>query len=134
MKLQPHAGEKIPAALARFREAFLVVGENHEVIHVAKIRRRAQHFLDKMIEPVQVHIGEKLARLISQRQPAPAFRQRPQIIPREERQRRLLRVAVVNDPLDQPQRVGVLDFSAQQCLENLVVDGRWKENTWRYQP
>src|SRR5271157_3658787 len=78
-----------------------VVGEDQEVIDVADVAQ-SEAVGDKVIERVEVDVGEELARLVAQRQTPTPLDGCEQVVAREPHQHRVLRVAVVDDQTDPP--------------------------------
>jgi hypothetical protein len=75
-----------------------------------------------MIESVEINIREKLAGQIANWQAAPALRRREKIVVGEVPIELDLRVAAVDNLVDQPQSFGVRDDAANELFQNLVID------------
>src|SRR5581483_9645156 len=103
MEPEAQTRQLVPAPfLGPCQPAFVRVEED-EIVDVANIAWRPQHFLDEMIETVEVDVGEELACLIAQRQPAPPFQWTEQVVIRKPMLHLLLRVGVIDDQVDKPQ-------------------------------
>lgn len=87
-------------------QARLVIGEHGEIVHIAKIPWKTQSVLDEMVQFPQVEIGEVLAGQVADRHALarPATRKR-----------------MIDDAVQQGQELLVLELSAANGLENLVV-------------
>lgn len=96
--------------------------ETGGVVDVAQIEPAAQLFFHEMVEGIEINIGEELAGQISNRQAAPALQRRKQIIAGEVPVDFQLRVAAVDDSVDEPQRFGVADDAANFVFQNFVID------------
>jgi hypothetical protein len=83
----------------------LVVREKQEIIHVTQVPATAQLLLDPVIKRGEVDAAEPLAGQVADRQPHTSRRGLREVVPGKERTDRLLRVAVVDDPVHQPQRI-----------------------------
>ncbi len=103
----------------------LVVGEDQEVINVADVAQ-PETVGDEVIERIEVDVGEELARLVAQRQTPTPLGGGEQVVAGEPHQHWALRVAVVDDQIDQPEDMRVFDLASDQGFEDLVVDG-WEE-------
>ena len=101
----------------------LVVGEDQEVIDVTDVAQ-PEPVGDEVVERVEVDVGEELAGLVAQRQAPAPLGGREQVVAGEPHQHRVLGIAVVDDPVHQPEDVRVLDLAGDQALEDRVVDRR----------
>ena len=101
-----------------------VVGKQDEVVHVAEVALRPQDFLAEVVEPVQVHVGEELAREVSDRQPPPPLEGREQVVARIVEVHPLLRVRAVDDRIGQRQGARAGETPPEVALQDRVVDGR----------
>ena len=101
----------------------LVVGEDQEVIDVADVAQ-PESVGDEVVERVEVDVGEELAGLVAERQAPAPFGGSEQVVAGKPHQHRVLGVAVVDDPVHQPEDIGVFDLAGDQVLEDGVVDRR----------
>lgn len=96
--------------------------QEHKIVHEANVKAAMQCFFHEMIEGIQINVGEELAGQIADGQAAPALKRQEQIIAGEIPVGFCLRIAAVNDFVNQPQGFTVGDHPANFALENLVVD------------
>ena len=84
--------------------------------------------LYKVVQGVEIHVGEELTRLVPNRDTPTSFAGSEQIIAWEPLQNWLLPVAVVDDQVNQPKNIWVFDLVCHQVFEDLMIQ-RWKELT-----
>jgi hypothetical protein len=90
------------------------------IINVTDVALDAQAVLDKVIERVEVDVGEELAGLIADGDAASPLAGRKKVVAGEARQEFFLRIAVVDDLTDQPQHVRVFDLASHQRFQDFV--------------
>lgn len=100
MELEPPPLEKSIDAPTPLLQHVGVVVKEREVVDVAEITLRAQHFLDEVVEGVEVDVGEELAGQVADGKAATSLVRREEVVAREIEQHRLLRVRCVDDGVD----------------------------------
>lgn len=132
-RLDPCLGrmQQQPAAMAINVEPFpprgqhvRVIMKECKVVGVPHISRRTQYFPDEMIEAVEVHIREELARQVADRQAARAFMRSEKVVAREVDVHRLLRVRTIDDPVQQFERLRADEPTPKVELQDAMVDCR----------
>jgi hypothetical protein len=79
-----------------------------------------------VIETVQIHIGKELTGQIANGNGTTPLQRRKEIrILREILHNRFLRIAMIQNRLDEPAHTIIGDFPAQHAIENVVIDA-WK--------
>ena len=76
-----------------------IVVEQREIVHITHIPLGPQHLLAEMIQRVEIKIGEELACQIANRQAAPPFARRKQIVAGKIQMDLLLRIRAVDYPV-----------------------------------
>ncbi len=82
-------------------EPRLVSIKHHKIVYITDIVATLQVFFDKMVEPVEMDIREKLARQVTDRDAAVSMERGQQIIAFKVFTHRLLRVAPVDNQIHQ---------------------------------
>ena len=103
-----------------------VIRKKGEIIHIAQVPFAVQLPLDKVIEGVEIAIGPKLAGQVADGQPAWAVGGK-QIIAGEKDHLVDLAVdvhAALQDAVNQPEHVGVLNFACQFKAQDGMIDSR----------
>ena len=80
-----------------------VIIEQREVVDVAQVRR-PQHLGHKVIETIEIKVGEELAGQVTDRQAAAALEWHKEVVAVEIEVDRLLRVGGIDDQVEQRQR------------------------------
>lgn len=81
-----------------------------------------------MVEGIEINIGKELAGQISNRQAAPAFERREQIIAGKMPIGFHLRITAIDDFIDQPKSFCIGNDTADNPFQNFMVDaGRYFE-------
>ena len=85
---------------------------------------RSQDLLAKVVQAVEVDVGEELAGEVADGETEAALEGGEQVIAWKVQRRRLLGVGAVDDAVRQRQGAGAGDASAQVALQDVVVDCR----------
>ena len=111
LRLHDHGLARMEAQAAAFEEpgdaeppvleAFGVVMEECEVVHVAQVALRSQDLLAEVVQAVEVDVGEELAGQVADGQAAPALERGEQVVAGVVEGHRLLGVGAVDDPVRQ---------------------------------
>ena len=111
LRLHDHGLARMQAQAAAFQEpgdaeppaleAFGVVVEEREVVHVAQVALRSQHLLAEVVQAVEMDVGEELAGQVADGQAAPALERGEQVVAGVVERHRLLGVGAVDDPVRQ---------------------------------
>lgn len=80
----------------------LVIAEERQIIGIADIARRAQHFFHEMVEGIEIQVGEKLTGQVPDGDPSPAFIRCEEVVPRKIVERWILRITVPDNALREP--------------------------------
>jgi hypothetical protein len=124
MHTEPEIAQfRLDAAPRVFQKAPVVV-EQQKIIHIPAVGARAYRAKNKLIQRVQINVGEELRRLVAQWQPAPPPARREQVVAREVGLDRFLRVRSVDDASSQGESGAALEDTREQVLQDGVVDGR----------
>ena len=122
MQSQPPPFNGHADPLSPLFEVFAVIVKQREVVDVAQVALRPQHFLAEVIQTVEIDVREELAGQVADGQAAAAFQRRQEIVARGQQVDRLLRVGAVDDPVGEGQ--GRLAGPAPKvALQDLVIDG-----------
>src|SRR5262245_48946365 len=100
MKLEPPTSEIVLDPRLPVFEHGGVIVEQREVVYVAHIGR-PQYFGCKMVEAIEIEIGEELARQVSDRQAAAALEGGEKVVAIEVKLDRLLPVRGIGDQVHQ---------------------------------
>ncbi len=128
MNGQPQPGHALGHGLAPGPKHGLVVGEEQGVVHVTQIAFAAQFPLDEVVKRVQITIGPELRREIAYRQSTrPVYCE--QIIAGEPDH--VVRLAehahtTLQDAIDQPHHIRIVDFAAQNFAQDGMIHRREK--------
>ena len=99
VQAQAAAFEEAGDAPAPLIELPRVVVEQDEVVHVAQVSFRPQHFLAEVVQAVQIEIGEELARQVADREPSSSLEGSEEIVARVVEVNRLLGIGSVDDAI-----------------------------------
>ena len=116
MKAQPPSFQVGLYALLPLLKPYGVVMKERKIIDMSDIAFDPEDFLAKVVESVEVQVGEKLAGEVADRQATPTLQGREKIITREMQIDRLLLVGAVNDSICQSQCPPASNAAAQILL------------------
>lgn len=122
VKPQPISLQECFNGVSDLPKLFFAVFENSQVVHITDIASALQHLFNEMVKVVQIDIGEKLAGEVSDRDSSPPLVRLEKIIPLKIIEDLLLRIAVVDNGLHQPERVRAFDFPLYLFKKALMVD------------
>ncbi len=113
MDSQAEGGEVVCDRISSIPQKAVVIREEGKVIYIPEISGSLELFFDKVVEPIEVAIGEELTSEVANRQTMPTLTGSQQIITGEIFDDGFLLIAVVDDGIYQPQRIPTLDFAAE---------------------
>ena len=105
MNLQPQSDKILLNGTSGIFEKFPVIVKKRKIIDIADVLFHFELLFDNVIKTVQIDIRKKLTGQIANRQSSPALKRRQQIITWKIRYHRFLFVTMVNNSIDQPERV-----------------------------
>ncbi len=95
-------------------QLLLAVGEQNTIIHISDVAFAVEHLLDVVIEKTEVVVGKPLAGEVPNRQTPSSFVRGKEGIAGEIVEVFNLRIAVVDDGIDQPEGIGTGNFTPDQ--------------------
>lgn len=110
--------------VAGFCQLAFVIAKQGEVVHVSEVVIATKLFFHKMIEGVEVDVGQKLAGQIADGKSFGSLYRGQQVIAGEIVENGFLRVAAVNDGIDQPQGIGAFNFAKHDGFEDRSINTR----------
>ncbi len=114
--------EKICAPFDPVSQFIFLIVEKTEIVAIADISARVQSLLYEAVEGIEIKVGQPLTGEVADRQPAPPFKWRKQIVAFEPGRNTFLRIAVVDDRFGQSADGFVFYDPAQNRFQNRVID------------
>ena len=124
VQLEPVRHQERPEFPQQLVQLAFVVAEGEKVVGIADVAVDPPGLLDEVVQRVQHDVGKELAGEIADGDAPAALVRREQVIAGEVDDRWLLRVAAVDDGLQQVQRRPALELALQQGPQDLVVHRR----------